>query len=416
MTTPAATALIDIVQGASASKKKHGTAAGNFGIELAAASGKAAKASKQAAGLAKTQHEASGSTNPKTSTEVRNTGKTGPKDAGAVKAEGTKAKGNGQESDGSEQVLAAMVQDEVQTKTAEGATAMGAKIGEARAAGRIKADGQHAAGKQAADSATHAAGAAADSQADHIGIEGGKPVGAKVGASKDGGKRASGFEDMIAQHREGPSQAAANYANSHSATAAAAGAHGHANGQANTSARAEASNQTQAVQDASQGQASAMLRTTEASASSETFNPQLDAPTQARALEHVAWSIARKSESGEKSFEIRMDPAELGRVDVKLQVSDDGKVSATLIVDRPETLDLLTRDSRALEQALKDSGLEVGSGALNFSLRDQNASNARSQSEKTGTGASVEEASKTQTAAPERVWFGMPKSAIDIKV
>lgn len=413
MTTPAATALIDIVKGASASKKKHVAGAGSFGVELAAASGKAAKASKLAAGQGKTPNEAQGGANTKTPTEVRNTSKTGPKDTGAVKAESIKVKGNGQESDGSEQMLAAMVQGETQTKTAEGAAAIGAKLGETRAAGRIKADGQHAAGKQqAGDAAAHAASAAPDSNAEHIGIEGGKAVAAKAGASKDGGKRAGGFEDLMAQHREGSSQATANHPNSHNATAAA----GHANGQTNTSARAEASTQTQGVQDASQGQANALLRTTEASASSETFNPQLDAPTQARAVEHVAWSIARKSQSGEKSFEIRMDPAELGRVDVKLQVSDDGKVSATLTVERPETLDLLTRDSRALEQALKDSGLDVGSGALNFSLRDQNASNARSQSEKTGTGASVEDASKTQTAAPERVWFGMPQSAIDIKV
>lgn len=414
MTTPAATALIDIVQGASASKKKHAAGAGNFGIELAAATGKAAKASKLAAGHAKTtNNEATASTNSKTSTEVRNTGKTGAKDTAAVKAESAKVKGNGQDTDGSEQILAAMVQGEAQTKTAEGGIAVGAKVGDARAAGRIKADGQHTGGKQAADTGANASGATPDALADHVSAEGNKAVGAKTPAS-NGAKRSSNFEDVLASHREGASQAA-NHSNSHNAGAAAA--HGHANGQNNTSARAEASVQTQAAPDASQGQAGALLRTTEASASSETFNPQLDAPTHAKAVEHVAWSIGRKLESGEKSFEIRMDPAELGRVDVKLQVSDDGKVSATLTVERPETLDLLTKDSRALEQALKDTGLDVGSGALNFSLRDQNASNARNQSENASDGSSsVEDTSKTQAAAPERVWFGMPKSAIDIKV
>ncbi len=69
--------------------------------------------------------------------------------------------------------------------------------------------------------------------------------------------------------------------------------------------------------------------------------------------------IAAKSASGSKSFEIRLDPAELGRVEVRLTVGSDGKADATIVAHRPETLALLLRDSQNLERTLKESGLDV---------------------------------------------------------
>ena len=40
--------------------------------------------------------------------------------------------------------------------------------------------------------------------------------------------------------------------------------------------------------------------------------------------------------------------------------------------DRQETLDLLQRDSRGLERALQEAGLDADSDNLSFSLRQQN--------------------------------------------
>lgn len=82
-------------------------------------------------------------------------------------------------------------------------------------------------------------------------------------------------------------------------------------------------------------------------------------------------AIAARSAAGAKSFEIRLDPAELGRVDVKLTVGTDGKADATIIAHRPETLALLLRDSQNLERTLKDSGLQLSNSSLNFSLKGQ---------------------------------------------
>lgn len=85
----------------------------------------------------------------------------------------------------------------------------------------------------------------------------------------------------------------------------------------------------------------------------------------------IAVNIAHHASQGTNRFQVRLDPPELGRVDVKLSVDGDGKVSASLTVERPETLDLLQRDARALERALTDAGLSTDKDSLNFSLKDQ---------------------------------------------
>jgi flagellar hook-length control protein FliK len=87
----------------------------------------------------------------------------------------------------------------------------------------------------------------------------------------------------------------------------------------------------------------------------------------------LAVQIAAKSQSGARQFDIRLDPPELGRVDVRLSIDATGKAEAHLTADHPETLSLLQKDSSTLTQALRDSGLDVSQRGLNFSLRGQNS-------------------------------------------
>lgn len=86
----------------------------------------------------------------------------------------------------------------------------------------------------------------------------------------------------------------------------------------------------------------------------------------------MAMEITRNAQRGVSRFAIRLDPPELGRVDVRLKIGDDGQVRAHLIVERPETLDMLLRDQRSMERALENAGLKTAAeGALEFSLKDQ---------------------------------------------
>lgn len=89
----------------------------------------------------------------------------------------------------------------------------------------------------------------------------------------------------------------------------------------------------------------------------------------ANAAPGLAAHIARSFHQGQRQFEIRMDPPELGRVEVKLQVnSNDNRVHAVLSAERPETLADLQRSARELERALADAGLDLSENGLQFEL------------------------------------------------
>ncbi len=88
------------------------------------------------------------------------------------------------------------------------------------------------------------------------------------------------------------------------------------------------------------------------------------------AAQNLAMHIKRNFANGVNRFEVRLDPPELGRIDVRLDLNTDGRVAAALTVDRPETLDLLQRDARLLQKALQEAGINLEDSNLNFSLRD----------------------------------------------
>jgi flagellar hook-length control protein FliK len=85
----------------------------------------------------------------------------------------------------------------------------------------------------------------------------------------------------------------------------------------------------------------------------------------------LATHIAAKVKDGDKQFDIRLDPPDFGRVDVRLSVSSDGKAQAHVTADKQQTLDLLQRDQSTLHRALKETGLDLSSNSLNFSLKGQ---------------------------------------------
>jgi flagellar hook-length control protein FliK len=93
-------------------------------------------------------------------------------------------------------------------------------------------------------------------------------------------------------------------------------------------------------------------------------------------MDVLAVQIAAKSQSGAKQFDIRLDPPELGRVDVRLSIDSSGKAQAHLTADQPQTLELLQKDASSLTRALRDAGLDVSQNGLNFSLRGQNGNQA----------------------------------------
>jgi flagellar hook-length control protein FliK len=94
--------------------------------------------------------------------------------------------------------------------------------------------------------------------------------------------------------------------------------------------------------------------------------------------EQVAISLKRGVKEGSDQIQINLEPASLGKIAIRLDFAQDGRVTATFSADRPDTLTLLNQDSRALEQSLRDAGLRADSGSLTFNLSGgDNGANAR---------------------------------------
>ncbi len=91
-------------------------------------------------------------------------------------------------------------------------------------------------------------------------------------------------------------------------------------------------------------------------------------------IDGVAVEIASKAFEGKNRFDIRLDPPELGRIHVRLEVDRNGEITSRVMADRQDTLDLLRRDAPQLERALSDAGLRTADNGLQFSLRDQSQS------------------------------------------
>ncbi len=92
----------------------------------------------------------------------------------------------------------------------------------------------------------------------------------------------------------------------------------------------------------------------------------------------IALQLSRAAADGQNRMSIQLQPAELGRVDVRLEVAADGKVMTIVAAERAETLDLLQRDQRGLEKALQDAGMDPDADGFTF-LLDQGEQDERQQ-------------------------------------
>jgi flagellar hook-length control protein FliK len=138
----------------------------------------------------------------------------------------------------------------------------------------------------------------------------------------------------------------------------------------------------------------------------------------------LALKIAANSANGDNNFSIRLDPPELGRIEVNLHVRSDGHAQAELTADKPQTLELLQKDASSLERALKDAGLNLA-GGLAFSLKGEGKSQAWRDMQNGSRGralqiAAVDAANANADVAISAALaghaYGIPTARLDIRV
>jgi flagellar hook-length control protein FliK len=122
------------------------------------------------------------------------------------------------------------------------------------------------------------------------------------------------------------------------------------------------------------------------------------------AATQVAREIVRRFDGDNTTFELRLDPPELGRVEVRLDVSRDHRVTAVISADSPQALTELSRHARDLEQMLNDAGLQLSDSGLSFDLRQgsENAADADETGSRTGSAERGDDATQQQTSTAAR--------------
>jgi hypothetical protein len=80
----------------------------------------------------------------------------------------------------------------------------------------------------------------------------------------------------------------------------------------------------------------------------------------------LAAQIMRKLEQRSTRFELALDPAGLGGVQVSLEINARGELAAHMSFDRPEAAAELRSRAQELHRALEQAGFELGQDALSF--------------------------------------------------
>jgi flagellar hook-length control protein FliK len=82
--------------------------------------------------------------------------------------------------------------------------------------------------------------------------------------------------------------------------------------------------------------------------------------------ERLGILITRQAGEGAGEVQIRMDPAELGRIHVRLSFDEGGSLRAVVGADSPQVLEAIRRDAGELGRALAEAGVRTDAQSFRF--------------------------------------------------
>jgi hypothetical protein len=100
-----------------------------------------------------------------------------------------------------------------------------------------------------------------------------------------------------------------------------------------------------------------------------------------QAVEQVTVQLHKAAKSGVNEMTIQLRPAELGKIEIKLEFGPDKSVTAVVTADNQATLTMLQKDSSSLQRALQEAGLQADAGCMQFNLSEDNQARHFGQSE-----------------------------------
>ena len=133
-------------------------------------------------------------------------------------------------------------------------------------------------------------------------------------------------------------------------------------------------------------------------------------------IDQVKVNITKSAVKGVDNIEIKLKPEDLGHIEVKMQISKDGKLHAHIISSRPETMEILQREAGSLEKAFNEAGFDMDSGSLSFSFREGSESGQDRNSElRNFIGSVMEHDAESGVAGNDNLEW-TPAQGLNIKV
>lgn len=140
------------------------------------------------------------------------------------------------------------------------------------------------------------------------------------------------------------------------------------------------------------------------------------------ATAQIAAQILRKLEGRSTRFEIALRPAELGRIDVKLDIDAEGRLNARLAFDNPAAATDLRGRVDDLRRQLETAGFQLADDAFEFAERDSASSGFdRGQDARHGQNRAFAAAARLNAdidiaQPPQWLALSLSPSGVDMKV
>ena len=111
------------------------------------------------------------------------------------------------------------------------------------------------------------------------------------------------------------------------------------------------------------------------------------ATTPMPATQMVAASIQKAASDGVNKITLELEPAELGKIEVRLSFGHDKTVKAVVVAEHSDTINMLQRDGHFLERAFQNAGLDSSDkSSLSFELAKEGYSFGRDQGSNSNSG------------------------------
>lgn len=131
-------------------------------------------------------------------------------------------------------------------------------------------------------------------------------------------------------------------------------------------------------------------------------------------VEQIKVNITKSAVQGVDKIDVRLKPEDLGHVQIKLQISKDGKLQAEIIAGRQETMQILQKEVESLQKAFNDAGFEADSGSFSFSFRGEEEQKQNSELRNFIGDVLEKEASQEVVSNDNSVWD--PAQGLNIRV